>query len=193
MREIALFVEDYAHQQVIGALVNRLAASHNIQVRLVWRSARRGHGKVAREFEEFMRDLKRQGGEPPDMIVVATDANCKGLNDRTKEFPVDASPAPVILAIPDPHIERWLLLDGAAFKAVFGRGCDAPDQKCSRDRYKGRLVMAIRDTGIAPSLGGIEYAEEIVAEIDIDRASRSDPSFKRFIDQLTDALQRWRT
>lgn len=192
MREIALFVEDYAHEQVIGALVRRLATSLDIQVRLNWRSARRGHGKVAEEFKKFMHDLKRQGGEPPDMIIVATDANCKGLNDRTKEFQVDGSPAPVILAIPDPHIERWLLLDGAAFKAVLGRGCDAPDQKCSRDRYKERLIIAIRDAGIAPALGGIEFAEDIVTNIDIDRASRSDPSFKRFIDQLTDALQGWR-
>ena len=37
--------------------------------------------------------------------------------------------APVVLAVPDPHVERWLLLDGAAFKAAVGHGCDAPDQK----------------------------------------------------------------
>jgi hypothetical protein len=192
MREIALFVEDHAHQQVIGALVRRLADSHNIQVHMDWRSTRRGHGKVATEFETFMHDLKRQGGKAPDMIIVATDANCKGLNDRTKEFPIADSPAPVILAIPDPHIERWLLLDGAAFKAVCGKGCDAPDQKCSRDRYKERLIMAIINAGISPSLGGVEFAEDIVARIDIDRASRSDPSFKRFVDQLADMFQGWR-
>lgn len=77
-----------------------------------------------------MRDLKRQGRPYPDLIVVATDANCKGLNERTREIVCRDDPAPMILAIPDPHLERWLLLDGAAFKAVFGKGCDAPDQKC---------------------------------------------------------------
>ena len=43
MREIALFVEDYAHQQVIGALVQRLAREHGIAVRLDWRSSVRGY------------------------------------------------------------------------------------------------------------------------------------------------------
>lgn len=31
MREIALFVEDYAHQQIIGALVLRIAVECNSQ------------------------------------------------------------------------------------------------------------------------------------------------------------------
>ena len=33
MREITLFVEDYAHQQVIGALVYRIAEKYNIPIR----------------------------------------------------------------------------------------------------------------------------------------------------------------
>ena len=33
MREVALFVEDYAHVQVIGALVERIADECNIRVR----------------------------------------------------------------------------------------------------------------------------------------------------------------
>ena len=33
MREIALFVEDYAHEQVIGALVCRIAEEYNIPIR----------------------------------------------------------------------------------------------------------------------------------------------------------------
>ena len=32
MREIALFVEDYAHQQVIGALIQRMAKEYGIAV-----------------------------------------------------------------------------------------------------------------------------------------------------------------
>ena len=112
-----------------------------------------------------MRDLKRQGDLRPDLIVVATDANCKGLNERMREISGREEPAPMILAIPDPHIERWLLLDGAAFKTVFGKGCDAPDQKCDRNRYKQRLIEAIHATGTIPILGGIEYAEDIVQQI----------------------------
>ena len=191
MREIALFVEDDAHQQVIGALVRRIAAEFNIVARFDWRSAVGGHGKVVTELANYMRDLKRQGSPWPDLIVAATDANCKGLNERGKEIGHLDAPAPVILAIPDPHIERWLLLDGAAFMAVFGTGCDAPYQKCDRGRYKQQLIEAIHTAGTTPLLGGIEYAEDIVKEMNIDRASRLDRSFKRFVEDLRDAFQGW--
>ena len=86
MREIALFGEDFAHEQVIGALVRRLADAHGIDVRLDWRSAVRGHGRVgAGVLNSYLRDLTRQGGRP-DLIIVATDANCSGLNERVREI-----------------------------------------------------------------------------------------------------------
>lgn len=193
MREIALFVEDYAHRQVIGALVQRIAEECEIAIHLDWRNAVRGHGKVIAELNDYMRDLRRQGGPWPDLIVVATDANCKGINERTREIGGRDEPAPMILAIPDPHIERWLLLDGAAFKTVFGKGCDAPDQKCDRDRYKQRLIEAIHATGTTPILGGIEYAEDIVQQIDINRVAQVDRSFRRFVEELRDMFQSWQT
>ena len=191
MREIALFVEDDAHQQVIGGLVRRIAAQCDVSVRLDWRSAVGGYGRVIAELGEYLRDLRRQGSPWPDLIIVATDANCKGLNERAREIGYPDTPTPMVLAIPDPHIERWLLLDGAAFKTVFGTGCDAPDQKCDRARYKQRLIEAIHAAGTTPLLGGIEYAEDIVMAMDIDRASRLDRSFKRFVEDLRDAFQGW--
>ena len=193
MREIALFVEDYAHRQVIGALVQRIAEECEIAIHLDWRNAVGGHGKVIAELNDYMRDLRRQGGPWPDLIVVATDANCKGLNERAREIGGRDEPAPMILAIPDPHIERWLLLDGAAFKTVFGKGCDAPDQKCDRNRYKQRLIEAIHATGTRPILGGIEYAEDIVQQININRVTQVDRSFRRFVEELRDMFQSWQT
>ena len=193
MREVALFVEDYAHRQVVGAAIRRLADEGGVAPRLDWRTAVRGHGTVVDEFNRYLRDLARQGGRPPDLIVVATDANCKGLNARAKELGHRETPVPVVRAIPDPHVERWLLLDGAAFKDVFGQGCDAPDMKCSRDRYKQLLVRAIRDAGVEPSLGGIEYARDIVERMDIDRAARADRSFGRFVEEVRAAVRRWQS
>ena len=191
MREIALFVEDFAHQKVIGALVERLADECGIDTRPDWRSAVRGHGRVVQEFNRYLRDLARQGARP-DPIVVATDANCRGLNERAREIGNPDAPAPMVLAVPDPHIERWLLLDGAAFKSVFGKGCDAPDRKCARDRYKQRLAGAIHTTGITPILGSIEFAEDIVRAMDIERAMRADRSLERFVDDLRAAFRGWR-
>ena len=192
MREIALFGEDFAHRQVVGALVRRLADEYGIEVRLEWRSAVRGHGRVVQELGRYLLDLAR-GGERPDLIIVGTDANCRGLNERVREIGSPDAPASIVLAVPDPHIERWLLLDGAAFKSVFGKGCDAPDRKCSRDLYKQRLTQAIHAAGITPALGGIEFAEDIVQHMDVERAMRADRSLERFVDELRSAFRRWQS
>ena len=191
MREIALFVEDDAHRLFVGALVKRIAQKRGIGIRRDWRNATGGHGKVAHEFTRYARDLERQASRPPDLIVVATDANCRGPNARAREFPDGAVPAPLVRAIPDPHVERWPLLDGAAFKRVFGQGCDAPDRKCDRGRYKHLLVEAIRAAGIAPSLGGVEFAEDVAREMDLARAAQADRSFKRFVDALDGVFRGW--
>ena len=194
MREIAFFGEDEAHRQVVGTLVRRIAQTRGVDVRLDWRNARRGHGAVARELIEYLRDLRRQeSGRRPDLIVVATDTNCAGWNERSRELRglVGEAPADVVLALPDPHVERWLLLDGAAFKTVFGRGCPAPDQKCDRDRYKTLLIRAIIDAGGTTLLGGIERAADIVKEIDLDRAKRADTSLRHFVEDLEAAMRGW--
>ena len=52
MREIALFVEDYAHQQIIGALVRRISVEYNTAIRLDWRVAVGGYGKVITELND---------------------------------------------------------------------------------------------------------------------------------------------
>ncbi len=193
MLEIALFVEDEAHRQIIGPLVQRIADEHRAAVRLNWRNTVRGRGKVAHELRAYLRDLARQGNPSPDLVVVATDANCDGLNERIREIDRHAQEAraPVVLAIPDPHVERWLLLDGAAFKATVGQGCDAPDQKCDRGRYKQRLMDAVLDAGVTPILGGLEYAEDIVQRMNIYRAAQADKSFARFVDQLRTIFRGW--
>ena len=190
MRDVALFVEDYAHQEVIDGIIRRLAEHRDVPVRLDWRNAVGGHGKVVQELGAYLRELRQY--EPlPDLIVVATDANCRGMNERLKEIRFPEPPAPMVFAIPDPHIERWLLLDGAAFKAVLGRGCQAPDLKCDRDRYKQRLIRAVMDAGVQPNLGGIEFARDIMREMDLPRAARTDPSLGRFVEHLSKVFASW--
>ena len=187
--EVSLFVEDLAHQYVIGALVQRVADDIGIGVRMEWRNAVGGHGKVAQTFKQYLRDIDRQGPPAPSFVVVATDANCKGYTARSKEIGGEAAKVEIVRAIPDPHVERWLLLDGAAFKKIFGKGCDAPDQKCQRDRYKELLRQAIQAAGKTHAFGGIEYAEDLVAKMDLDRAARADRSLKRFLGDLRRAFE----
>lgn len=194
MRRIDLFVEDFAHQKFLGALLQRLADENSVTISLDWRNARRGHGAVVKEFKQYLRDLQRGAGEQPDLVIAATDANCKGVAERRKmlgDVTVGVT-FRFVFAVPDPHIERWLLTDSGAFRKVFGRGCDAPDQKCERARYKKMLIDAIREAGITPSLGGIEYAEDIVMAMDLEQAVRNDTALQRLIEELNAVFREWR-
>lgn len=194
MRSISMFVEDHAHYEFLKAILSRMAVECAVSIRLDWQNVRRGHGKVIQELRQYLRDLHRGRAGWPDLVIVATDANCIGLNSRMKEVSevTQKISARVICAIPDPHIERWLLLDSSAFKKVFGRGCAAPDLKCERARYKRQLIENIVATGITPNLGGIEYTDEIVAAMDLGRIERADESLGRFLGDLRLAFNDWR-
>jgi len=80
------------------------------------------------------------------------DANCQGYHQRQQEIVSVTGDYSFLTAcaVPDSHIRHWLLLDGAAFKKAPGKSCDAPDQKCDRDRYKRLSLEAIRDAGVTP-------------------------------------------
>jgi hypothetical protein len=90
------------------------------------------------EFKDFLRDLDRGRLPRPDSVVVVLDANCLGYNERKKIMDRVVEDYPqfqqiVSYAIPDPHIERWMLVDEEAFRAVFQRGCTLPALKCAKD------------------------------------------------------------
>lgn len=127
--------------------------------------------------------------------MVATDANCQGQNSRIKQICEVTQRVPVrtVCAVPDPHIERWLLVDSSAFRAVFGRGCDAPDRKCERARFKKMLIDAILRSGVTPSLGGIEFAADLVEAMNVENAVRNDHSLSRFLKDLTAEFEMWKT
>jgi len=193
MLSIVLFAEDYGHEEFVKALVERLSRESDVPVKITPRNVRGGHGKVVTEFQIFLRDLEHAREGLPDLLIVATDANCKRyakrrreidkINDKFKNFSV--------YAIPDPHIERWLLLDSAAFKMVLGKGCGKPDKKCSRDRFKQLLLNAMRNAGVIPPLGGVEYTEDIVNAMDLQRMERANASFGKFLKDLQSKFKVW--
>jgi hypothetical protein len=144
------------------------------------------------ELRSFVSDVRQFPGLP-DLIVVARDTNCRGLSETQQEIEaaVDHLSTLTLIATPDPHIERWLLLDSAAFKSVLGRGCSAPDEKCDRDRYKNLLAEAVRQSGVNPSLGGVEYAEDIVRDMSLDRMITADDSLGNCIQSLRQKFREW--
>lgn len=195
MRDVALFVEDDTHRQIIGPLVNRMAEEPSNAIRLQWRRAGRGHGTVVNERRTYIRGFARRGSPEPDLVIVVTGAICPGLNERTREIQRQArdASAPLVFAIPDSSVESWLLLDGAASRTAVGRGCDAPEQERESVRCTQRLIEAIRDAGVTPILGGREYAEDIIREMNIDRAAQADRSLARFVSDLRAKFREWRT
>ena len=117
MPSVWLFVEDAGHELVIGHLVRRAAAEASVPLKLETRSATGGRGRMLNELELFVKELRAGNQRLPDVLVAASDANCAGhlkrrqqIEEACKEFS-----GFVVPAVPDPHIERWLLLDSHAF------------------------------------------------------------------------------
>jgi hypothetical protein len=156
-------------------------------------SVRGGHGRAISELAHFVRDVQASQESWPDLLVIAIDANCRGYNTCRREVEAHLAEMPfkVVMAIPDPHVERWLLLDSSAFKSVLGRGCTPPDSKCDRDRYKGLLAQAVRAAGITPLIGGLEHARDIVQAMDRKRMIGADKSLGRFLQELQQVFKEW--
>ena len=194
MRKIAIFAEDHGHREFLEALLRRLAFEHNVKIELLPRSVRGGRAKVVSELKQALRDIERGSDSLPDLFIAATDSNCVGYVQRKAE--VDAAAQGfktlVVAAIPDPHVERWLLLDSHAFKKVLGKGCSAPDQKCDKDRYKNLLRQACLDAGVESPLGGIEFAEDIVKSMDLKRMETADASLGKVIVEIRGWFEKWK-
>jgi hypothetical protein len=130
-----------------------------------------------------------------DVLVVAIDGNCQGYREKRNEIKGIAEqttyPGLLVCAVPDPHIERWYLIDQNAFcKAVeIDFQPEIPPYKCERGLYKRAMQEAFAKVELAPPLGGIEYGEDIALEIDFFTAQRADAAFRHFREELRSALQ----
>lgn len=194
MRRAIIFGEDYGHEVVAKTLLLRMAKAKDICIEASVRSCRGGYGRMMGELGEFTAELTAGRDYLPDLLLVATDADCKGITARTQEVmscvPEELHSFTSCL-IPDPHVERWLLLDSQAFKAILGIGCQAPDAKCERYRYKKLLREAVARCGVTPQLGGLEYAEDLVLAMDIDRVAQADTSFRNAVSGIRHFLVKW--
>jgi hypothetical protein len=198
MREITLFCEDSFHEKFIGALLRRFEDENRADVTTRFLSSRGGLPRMHGELSDFLRDLARDRHPLPDSVIVVVDANCQGYSDRKGMMDGVLAHYPqfqqlVSYAIPDPHIERWMLVDARAFRTVFGRGCTLPVMKCAKDEYKKLLRTEIRASGIEAPLGGEEFAEDIVMAMDLGQVETREPSFGLFLRNLKALFNAWRT
>ena len=122
-----------------------------------------------------------------DMIVVAIDSNCNSFA-QTRSSIEDAVGQEyfhlLVAACPDPHIERWYMADVYSFYEVVGYQPGLTSEKCERNYYKALLRTAVQRGGHPQTLGGIEFATELVEQMDLYRAGRTDRSLKAFVEDL---------
>jgi hypothetical protein len=189
---IDLFAEDHAHEGFLKALIGRLAVETGREIIVRVRAARGGHGRALDELDDYRRRIEKAAIPAPDLFVIAIDANCKPLNEARRAIeksvlgPLQGKTA---IACPDPHIERWFMADPPSFYQVVGSQPTVGRQKCGRGVYKALLIKAIRDAGHIPTLGGIEFAQELVEAMDLYRAAKNDRSLGMFIEDMREVLQ----
>lgn len=197
MPEITLFCEDSFHEKFIGAMLRRFADDYGVVVTSRFLSSQGGLPRMHCEFKNFLRDLSGQQRQLPESIIVVVDANCQGHNGRKELMDGVLASYPqfqqlVSYAIPDPHIERWMLVDPVAFQTVFGRGCTLPAVKCAKDEYKKLLRREIRESDIDAPLGGEEFAEDIVKAMNLGQAEVREASLGLFLKSLKAQFNTWR-
>lgn len=172
--KIGYFLEDRSHESFLKALVRRIAQEEGFSERDLIHDVRscRG-GRVITEYKRFLKECRRGSTVPFDILVVAMDGNCRGYNERARELKQCAERAQypaldrIVSAIPDPHIERWYLIDADVVRKALNtsRGPDIPAYKCEKGYYKRVLWGAVRSAGVKSQLGGVEYGERIIQNI----------------------------
>lgn len=186
---VDLFVEDRAHEAFVGALVKRIAREEQVALRAQTRSARGGHPRALEEFGTYQ-SLVEKGAlanHAPDMIIVVIDGNCSTARKKREEIERAARPSlpgRLVAGCPNPHVERWFLADPDSFHEVVGHRPVVGREKCERGHYKRLLAEAIRRGNQPATLGGIEFAAELVEAMNLYRAGKGDSSLKAFVDDL---------
>ena len=189
---VDLFVEDSAHEALLRALVRRIAVEEGLTVIVRIRSAQGGRGRVLGELRNYFVLLQKGLLDQPRLIVAAIDANCSRLAAKSSEI-AEAAPEPyrtlLVTACPDPHVERWYMADLSSFHQVVGATPRIRKRKCVRGYYKKALLDAIRKAGHPATLGGIEFAEDLVAAMHFYAAAKADTSLGAFLTDMRAALR----
>ena len=179
-RRVAFFLEDSAQEAIMPPLFRRLAAEAQWaekELDLQVLSARGGASRSLSAFRSFLKDAQRHGHLNADLLIVGVDANCKGFTVKRDLVLKVAAKSPygeVITAIPDPHVERWYLLDLSALGKAAGTpiATTVPAYKCEKNHYKTLLRQAFIGSNIAPPLGGLEYGPLVAEHMDLFAAAK---------------------
>ena len=85
------------------------------------------------------------------------------------------------------------MADPPSFFTVVGVEPHIETIKCERDRYKKLLLEAIRAGGHVPTLGGLEFATELVEAMDLYRAGKREPTLRALVQDVRMLIRAART
>ena len=193
---VAFFLEDIGQEAIIPPIFKRVASEEGIppeylECRVLHS---RGGGSLS-AYAKFLKDAKKTRHASANLLVVGSDGNCKGFATRRDQIlrKAEGSPfAEVIAAVPDPHVERWYLLDIPTLQNAAGVHITLPPvpEKCEKNFYKRLLRQAFDGTEVTPPLGGIEYGERIADQMDFYNAGKQDHGFADFVEKSRAWLRR---
>jgi hypothetical protein len=193
---VAFFLEDVGQEAIIPPIFKRLAAEEGFgpgQLECSVLHARGGGSLGA--YTQFLKDARKSCLARANLLVVGSDGNCKGFASRRDQILKKAQGSPfadVIAAVPDPHVERWYLLDIPALENAAGvhLSLQHVPQQCEKDLYKTLLRQAFDGTEVSPPLGGIEYGERIADQMDLYSAGKQDHGLGDFVEKSRAWLRR---
>lgn len=180
------FCEDYAHEMFITGIFERF----NLRIEI--RNST-GGSRVWNSLGRFIENIKKGIEDMPDILVVVIDGDCNKyteVRDRIS-YLIESKNVNIpclVVAIPEPHIERWYIEDQQAIQNAIGKvNYIKPKYKCERHYYKNILRELIRSANVdSPLLGGVEYGKEIAKNLN---PNMMDNSFKSFWQDLRSALK----
>ncbi|NBV41877.1 hypothetical protein EBR96_03810 [bacterium] len=192
MATISLFCEDVAQERTVKAIVKRLQEQFVGLPSFEYsrRTSVRGGDTMFGELRTYIRLVEANRLSKPDLLIVSKDGNGVGYQGTKRRLEKEIGPGNLswtVFAIPEPHVERWLLWDQGAFRKVFGAPFELPKSNSkTSDYYKNYLATAIANAGIETIFGGAEFAEELLENSDLDLIQSFDKSFKFFHDSLVE-------
>jgi hypothetical protein len=192
--DVAFYLEDFAHESFVPALVKRLAVDVECSINPIIRSATGGHGVVMGEFQKFVRDVKKRGAIMPPLLVVALDGNSVGRVGRVNQVREVVNDMEyrgrVVCIAPEPHIERWYLIDKETLQELLqsSTAIPLPPTNGRKDQFKQALAQAVVSAGVDAPFEGIEYGEELAERMNLVRAGSRADDFSMAVDDLMGEL-----
>ncbi len=195
-KRIVFFLEDAAQEAIMPPLFGRLLRDGGVgPERFEFRVLNSRGGDSIGAYERFLKELAGGSQFAADALVVGSDGNCKGHAVRREQLrEIAKSNAPmvsIITAVPDPHVERWYMIDPLALANAVGCPVVAavPAYKCAKDHYKQLLREAFLGSGVSPPLGGVEYGPECAYTMDLYAAGKEDAGLGDYVIQVRDWIR----